>query len=89
MPRKKKHNHHFVLPPPDGPTAVGVCKCGEKREFKNYDGDWGGQNWNSSGIKGSGQRKQASPEHREYLRDRDAYHSGASWAVDPGNKDST
>lgn len=29
-------SHWWVLPSPDGPTCIGVCKlCGERREFPN------------------------------------------------------
>jgi hypothetical protein len=28
--------HHWILPPADGPISVGVCKhCGAQREFSN------------------------------------------------------
>lgn len=27
------HIHHWMLPPPDGPTVPGACKCGETKEF--------------------------------------------------------
>jgi hypothetical protein len=29
------HDHKFMLPPPNGPTAVGICGCGERREMNN------------------------------------------------------
>lgn len=29
--------HRYRLPPPDGPTALGVCQsCGARRLFKTY-----------------------------------------------------
>ena len=30
-----EHVHQFRLPPPNGPIAVGVCSCGERREMWN------------------------------------------------------
>lgn len=32
--------HHWVLPEPDGPTCVGVCKkCGARKTFSNSTPD--------------------------------------------------
>ncbi len=29
--------HHWMIPPAEGPTSVGVCRfCHETREFKNF-----------------------------------------------------
>jgi hypothetical protein len=30
-----EHIHRFRLPPPNGPTSVGKCGCGERREMWN------------------------------------------------------
>ena len=30
-------SHQFIIPPPNGPMSVGVCKlCGEMREMTNF-----------------------------------------------------
>ena len=29
----QEHHHSFKLPPSDGDTVEGVCKCGERRTF--------------------------------------------------------
>lgn len=29
--------HHFIIPPPNGSTSIGICKlCGLEREMINY-----------------------------------------------------
>jgi len=32
---KPSHVHHYNLEPPDGPTSEGVCRCGDRRTFRN------------------------------------------------------
>ena len=30
-------SHQFVIPPPNGPISIGVCRvCGETRDMENY-----------------------------------------------------
>lgn len=49
MPATEAHVHHYVLEPPAGPFSVGLCACGEEREFANSDADGkvSPQQWNS------------------------------------------
>lgn len=36
MDKKDTCPHHWLIPPPDGPTAIGTCKwCGATKEFSN------------------------------------------------------
>ena len=30
------HRHTFRFPPPNGPTSLGVCACGDIREGVNF-----------------------------------------------------
>ena len=50
------HVHHWRLEPPNGPTSVGHCACGESRVFANTEGDGkvSRRDWNSitAGKKG-------------------------------------
>lgn len=33
-----RHAHHYILPPPEGPTVRGECKvCGYARTFPSYE----------------------------------------------------
>ena len=35
-----QHVHHYVIPPPDGPTVQGTCKnCGQVRSFDSAGPD--------------------------------------------------
>lgn len=52
-----KHQHHWVIESPSGPTSVGRCEaCGRTRRFPNssedsiWDGADGRSRWNDMGI---------------------------------------
>ena len=49
---RRKHQHHFKVASPNGPTSKGKCRCGETREFFNtYDAFIKKRSWNSMGSR--------------------------------------
>ena len=50
------HIHHWTIDAPNGPMSLGVCSCGETKEFRNssedsiWDRQEGRSRWNDMGI---------------------------------------
>ena len=50
------HIHHWTIDAPNGPMSMGVCSCGETKEFRNssedsiWDRQEGRSRWNDMGI---------------------------------------
>ena len=50
------HIHHWTIEAPNGPVSMGVCSCGEMKEFRNssedsiWDRNEGRSRWNDMGI---------------------------------------
>jgi hypothetical protein len=49
MTKRKCAAHVFILPPPSGPTCLGVCRvCGTERVHSNFDPV--GHAWTKEGV---------------------------------------
>ncbi len=50
------HIHSWTIDAPNGPMSMGVCSCGETKEFRNssedsiWDRQEGRSRWNDMGI---------------------------------------
>jgi len=61
-----EHVHRFRVPPPNGPTSVGKCSCGEGREmFNSLDTSRESAHWRDvSERTRTGKRKMTTAEMR-------------------------
>jgi hypothetical protein len=47
----EQHVHRFNLGKPNGPVSIGVCACGETREYRNDQGPKGSRESLSAAVR--------------------------------------